>query len=52
MLAEMVGPDRLMPGSDGAQDLGVEIAKYHALGLSPGELSHCPDGTTAKVFRL
>ena len=52
MLAEMVGPDRLMPGSDGAQDLGVEIAKHHALGLSPGGLSHCPDGTTAKVFRL
>ena len=41
-----------MLGSDGAQDLGVEIAKHHALGLSPGELSHCPGGTTAKVFRL
>ena len=52
MLAEMVGPDRLMPGSDGAQDLGAEIAKHHALRLSPGELSHCPGGTAAKVFRL
>lgn len=52
MLAEMVGPDRLMLGSDGAQNLGVEIAKYHALGLSPGELSHCLGGTAAKVFRL
>ena len=51
MLAEMVGPDRLMPGSDGAQDLGAEIAKHHALGLSPGELSHCQGGTAAKVFR-
>jgi len=52
MLAEMVGPDRLMLGSDGAQNLGVEIAKHHAFGLSPGELSHCLGGTMAKVFRL
>ena len=52
MLAEMVGPDRLMPGSDGAQDPGAEIAKHHALWLSPGGLSHCPGGTAAKVFRL
>ena len=52
MLAEMVGPDRFMPGSDGAQNLGAEIAKYHVLRLSPGELSHCLGGTAAKVFRL
>jgi len=50
MLAE--GPDRLMLGSDGAQNLGAEIAKHYALGLSPGELSHCLGGTAAKVFRL
>lgn len=52
MLAEMVGPDRLMLGSDGAQNLGVELAKHHALGLNPGEPSHCLGGTAAKVFRL
>jgi hypothetical protein len=52
MLAEMVGPDRFMLGSDGAQNLGVEIAKHHALRQSPGELSHCLGGTAAKVFRL
>ena len=52
MLAEMVGPDRLMLGSDGAQNLEVEIAKHHALGLSPSELRHCLGSTAAKVFRL
>lgn len=52
MLVEMVGPDRLMLGSDGTQNLGVEIAKHHALGLSPSELSHCQGGTAAKVFGL
>jgi predicted TIM-barrel fold metal-dependent hydrolase len=52
MLMEMVGPDRLMLGSDGAQNLEVEITKHHALRLSPDELSHCLGGTAAKVFRL
>ena len=52
MQSEMVGPDQLMLGSDGAQNLGVEIAKHRAFGLSPGELSHCLGGTMAKVFRL
>jgi uncharacterized protein len=52
MLVEMVGPDRLMLGSDGPQNLGVEITKHHALGLSSDELSQCLGGTAAKVFRL
>ena len=51
-LLMLIGAHRLMLGSDGAQNLGVEIAKHHALGLSPGELSHCLGGTAAKVFRL
>jgi len=52
MLAETVGPYRLVLGSDGAQNRGVEIAKHHAFRLSPGEPSHCLGGTAAKVFRL
>jgi predicted TIM-barrel fold metal-dependent hydrolase len=52
MLAELAGPDRLMLGSDGAANLGVELAKYRALGLSPAELGDCLGGTAAKVFGL
>jgi uncharacterized protein len=52
MLVEMVGPDRLMLGSDGPENLGVEITKHHALALSPDELSHCLGGTAEMVFRL
>jgi len=52
MLAELAGPARLMLGSDGAANLGVELAKYRALGLSPAELDDCLGGTAARVFRL
>jgi uncharacterized protein len=52
MLAEMAGSGRLMLGSDGAGNLGVELAKYQALGLSASELGDCLGGTAAKVFRL
>ena len=52
MLAETLGPHRMMLGSDGARNLGVEIAKHQALGLSRGDLSLCLGGTAAKVFRL
>ena len=48
----VIDAHRLMLGSDGAQNLVVEIAKHHASALSPGELSHCLGGTAAKVFRL
>jgi predicted TIM-barrel fold metal-dependent hydrolase len=52
MLAELTGPGRLMLGSDGPSNLGVELAKYRALGLSAAELHDCLGGTAAKVFRL
>jgi predicted TIM-barrel fold metal-dependent hydrolase len=52
MLAELAGPDRLMLGSDGARNLGVELVKYRALGLSPAELGGCLGGTATTVFRL
>ena len=52
LLAEMAGADRLMLGSDSAQNLGVELAKHDALGMSPQELACCLGATAVKVFRL
>jgi uncharacterized protein len=52
MLADAIGPERMMLGSDGPVNLGVEIAKHRALGLSPAALAQCLGGTAARVFRL
>jgi predicted TIM-barrel fold metal-dependent hydrolase len=52
MLIRAIGPERVMLGSDGPVNLGVEIAKYHALGLDPAALSSCLGGTAARVFGL
>ncbi|MGH3277092.1 MAG: amidohydrolase family protein [Streptosporangiaceae bacterium] len=52
MLAKAIGPERMMLGSDGPVNLGVEIAKHRALGLGPAALGQCLGGTAAQVFRL
>lgn len=52
MLARTIGADRMMLGSDAAENLGVEIAKHHAIGLSEGELDQCLGATAARVFGL
>lgn len=52
MLIRAIGPERVMLGSDGPVNLGVEIAKYHALGLDRAALSSCLGGTAARVFGL
>lgn len=52
MLVSTIGPERLMLGSDGPANLGVEIAKYRALGLDPADLGRCLGGTASLVFGL
>jgi hypothetical protein len=51
-LLEMVGPERLMLGSDSVDNLPLEIAKYRRLGLSEGDLARCLGGTAVAVFGL
>lgn len=51
-LLDAVGPERVMLGSDGLENLPVELAKFRALGLGERELARCLGGTAAAVFRL
>jgi predicted TIM-barrel fold metal-dependent hydrolase len=52
MLARTVGTERMILGSDAAENVGVEIAKHRAIGLSPAELEQCLGLTAARVFGL
>jgi predicted TIM-barrel fold metal-dependent hydrolase len=52
MLIRTIGPERMMLGSDGPVNLGVEIAKHRALGLDPAALRCCLGATAARVFGL
>jgi hypothetical protein len=52
MLIRTVGPERMMLGSDGVANLGVEIAKHHAIGLETASLGRCLGGTAKEVFQL
>jgi predicted TIM-barrel fold metal-dependent hydrolase len=52
MLAEMVGTRRMLMGSDAAVNVGIEIAKHHAIGLSGDDLTNCLGATAARVFGL
>jgi uncharacterized protein len=52
MLVDKLGPGRLMLGSDAVENLSVEIAKFHALGLDGVGLERCLGGTAAAVFSL
>jgi hypothetical protein len=52
MLARTIGAGRMMLGSDAAENLGVEIAKHRAIGLTDAELEQCLGATAARVFGL
>jgi uncharacterized protein len=52
MIASEVGPERMMLGSDSVDNLPVEMAKYHRLGLKAEDLERCLGGTAAEVFQL
>jgi uncharacterized protein len=52
MLVRMVGAERMLMGSDAAENVGIEIAKHRAIGLSEAEIEDCLGGTAAKVFGL
>jgi predicted TIM-barrel fold metal-dependent hydrolase len=47
-----LGPERVMMGSDSLLNLPVELAKYHAIGLSKPELEQCLTGTACRLFRV
>ncbi len=51
-LVRSVGADRMMLGSDAAENVGVEIAKHRAIGLRASELQQCLGETAARVFGL
>ena len=47
-----LGSDRVMFGSDLGFNPGLELAKYHALGLSESDLDACLGGTAIRVYGL
>jgi len=49
-LVGLVGPGRLMMGSDALENLPLAIATYRSLGLRADELERCLGGTAAEVF--
>jgi predicted TIM-barrel fold metal-dependent hydrolase len=52
MFARRIGTERMLMGSDAVQNVGVEIAKHRAIGLSPEQLADCLGETARKVFKL
>jgi uncharacterized protein len=52
MLARRVGSRRMLMGSDAVDNVGIEIAKHHAIGLDESELADCLGGTATRVFKL
>jgi predicted TIM-barrel fold metal-dependent hydrolase len=52
MLVRMVGSERMMMGSDAAENVGVEIAKHRSIGLSEAEIENCLGRTATRVFGL
>ena len=51
-LITSLGAGRIMMGADLTSNFAVEIFKYRALGLSPGQLDQCLMATAAAVFKL
>jgi predicted TIM-barrel fold metal-dependent hydrolase len=51
-LVDLVGPQRIIFGSDSQVNIAPELAKFRALGLSEQALAGCLGETAAKVFRL
>lgn len=51
-MAKKLGCQRLMFGTDNPDNVGVELAKHRALGLSDEDLSWCLGRTAQKVFGL
>jgi predicted TIM-barrel fold metal-dependent hydrolase len=49
---QALGPDRVMFGSDTADNLPVEVAKYRAMGLDDETRAAVLGGTAARVFKL
>ncbi len=47
-----IGPDRVLFGSDHADNQATELVKMRTCGLKPEELAWCLGGTAARVFRL
>lgn len=47
-----LGADRIMFGSDSAENTAAELAKYRTIGLTSEELEWCLGKTAAKVFGI
>jgi hypothetical protein len=52
MLARRVGAERMIMGSDAPENVGIEIAKHRAIGLSAEEIEQCLGLTATRVFGL
>lgn len=52
MMARRIGTQRMLMGSDAAENVGIEIAKHRAIGLSDTELADCLGETAMRVFGL
>lgn len=52
MIVRTIGAERMLLGSDAAENVGVEIAKHRALDISAEDREQCLGGTAARVFGL
>jgi predicted TIM-barrel fold metal-dependent hydrolase len=52
MIARRIGTERMLMGSDAAENVGIEIAKHRAIGLSEDEVADCLGNTAMRVFAL
>jgi uncharacterized protein len=52
MLVQELGAERMLMGSDQPDNLPVELAKYHAAGLTEAQLERIFSGTARMVFNL
>jgi predicted TIM-barrel fold metal-dependent hydrolase len=51
-MVNKLGPERILFGSDLANNIPVELAKYRSLGLSEDALGWCLGKTARKLFKL
>lgn len=51
-LVDLLGPSRLMFGSDALENVGLEIAKFRALELAEEDLSACLGETATSLYKL
>jgi len=52
MIARRIGSERMLMGSDAAENVGIEIAKHRAIGLSKDQVADCLGLTAQRVFGL